>query len=230
MRQTISAFLLLASLMGCTITEKAKRDIKFSILAGMNHGGIIENADLSLIANLEATPGSTIDAYSGATRIGANAGVHINKPLHYGEIETGLDYMYNNQCFSYADQGNSYVGTRELHVNQIMFPFTCNFVLFKKWLPSAEVQLKLGYLGQYNMASTSGTGILPGFSINKWSNGATLGLSAYPIKFGNGSKLGLYLDAYRGSRIYTDYYNQEGFEMPGSGFVKFGVRYQLAIL
>ena len=68
--------------------------------------------------------------------------------------------------------------------------------------------------------------ILPEYEINKWSNGALFGISAYPVKFSNGSKLGFYLDAYRGSQIYEDYYNLKSFEMPGSSFIKYGVRYR----
>ena len=56
--------------------------------------------------------------------------------------------------------------------------------------------------------------------------GGLFGISAYPVRFGNGSKLGFYVDAYRGSQIYEDYYNQKVFETPGSNFVKGGIRYR----
>jgi hypothetical protein len=197
-------------------------------MGGYNYGGMVENTDLTLVPNVQATPESTVDAYTGATIAGPNVGLHINQLLRYGEIETGIDYMYNYQSFSYADQGNLYLGVRKLHVNQIMFPLTYNFVLFKQTMPYAELQIKFGFLGQYNLIDVSDAGLtrLPEFSIDKFSGGATLGISAYPVKFNNGSKLGFYLDAYRGSRIYTDYYNQANFEMPGSAFVKMGLKYQ----
>ena len=225
MRQTILIISLLALSFGCSITEKAPRGLKYSIQAGLNKGGVTENTDLSIIPNKQYSD-VTVDAYTGATRTGANAGIHVNAPLRFGEIESGIDYMYNHHIFSYYDQGNLYWGERKIDVNQIMVPLTYNFQLFTKLLPKSEIQLKLGYQGQLNLISTSETGILPGYSINKWSNGATAGLSFYPMRFKTGSKIGFYLDAYRGSRIYTDYYNQEGFEVPGSSFVKFGVRYQ----
>lgn len=57
--------------------------------------------------------------------------------------------------------------------------------------------------------------------------GGLFGISAYPVRFGNGSKLGFYVDAYRGSQIYEDYYNQKVFETPGSNFVKGGIRCRL---
>jgi hypothetical protein len=52
------------------------------------------------------------------------------------------------------------------------------------------------------------TGILPAYTLNRWSNGDSIGISAYPVMFINGSKLGFYFDVYRVSLIYTDLYNQ----------------------
>jgi hypothetical protein len=108
-----------------------------------------------------------------------------------------------------------------------MIPLTYNFVLFRNLLPDADIQLKLGYAGQLNFVSESGTGTLPDYSIKPWSNGATFGISAFPVQFKNGSKLGFYFDAYRGTQVYEDFYNQKSFEMPGSSFMKFGLKYQL---
>ena len=199
---------------------------EMSVSVGINHGGMVENTDLSVVPNVQATPESEIDAYSGATHLGVNAGINANIPLKKNELETGFIYMYNYQEFSYADQGNMYIGVRKFHVNQIMFPLTYNFLLFKRLLPNSETQLKFGYLGQINLINANGTGILPEYTINRWANGATMGLSAYPFQFGNGSKLGFDLSVYRGSQIYTDYYNQKEFEMQGSSFVKLGLRYK----
>ena len=209
----------------CTATDKTQRGFKFSVQAGLNKGGITENTDLTVVPKVNPQ-NEGVDAYSGATSMGGNIGVHVNKPLVYGEIESGLDYMHNNQTFTYADQNNMYNGVRNLSVNQVMIPLTYNFGLFEKALPNAEIQLKLGYMGQLNFVTSNGTGTLPEYSINKWSNGAVIGISAYPLKFADGSKLGLYIDAYRGTQVYLDYYNQESFSMPGSSFVKGGIRYQ----
>jgi hypothetical protein len=216
-------FLLIGS---CTATDKAQRAYKVSVQAGLNKGGIVENTDLTVVPNAKPKAGKP-DAYSGATSMGGNIGIHVNKPLAYGEIESGLDYMYNNQTFTYTDQGNMYNGIRKLSVNQVMIPLTYNFDFFKRSLPYAEIQLKIGYLGQLNFVSENGTGILPEYSINHWSNGVVFGISAYPFRFANGSKLGFYVDAYRGTQIYKDYYNRESFEMPGSSFIKGGLRYRI---
>lgn len=218
--------IFLAVFYSCAVTEKSQRSIKISLNAGLNKGGITENTDLSIVPDAMPADEATIDAYSGETRTGINAGIHANKPLKFGEIESGLDYMYNYQTFTYADKGNMYIGVRNLSVSQIMVPLTYNFNLLKRSLPEAEIQLKLGYMAQINLVNEEGTGILPEYEINKWSNGALFGISAYPLKFRNGSKLGFYIDGYRGSQIYEDYYNLKSFEMPGSSFLKYGIRYR----
>jgi hypothetical protein len=218
----ISALLLTK----CSVTPKNQRSLKYSVQAGINNGGITENTDLSVVPNVNTNVDNQVDAYSGATRTGMNIGLHLNKPLKYGEIESGLDYMFNSQTFFYADNENLYNGNRKLSVSQFIVPFTYNFILFKKLFPSSDIQLKLGYLAQINIVSIEETGILPNYTTNHFSNGAVFGISAYPIKFKNGYKLGFYADAYRGSQFYEDFYNQKSFEEPGSSFIKVGLRFQ----
>ena len=203
------------------------RNLQFSVQAGANKGGITENTDMTVVPGAEALPEATVDAFSGATYTGINVGIHVNKPLKYNQVESGIDYMYNQQTFTYVDAGNRYIGVRDLKVSQIMLPLTYNFVLFRKLAPKADIQIKLGYTGQLNFVTVSSTGILPDYTIKPWSNGATFGISAFPLQFKNGSKLGVYFDGYRGTQVYEDYYNQASFEMPGSSFIKFGLKYNL---
>jgi hypothetical protein len=223
-------FLLLGTLMllinSCSVSDQASKKIKWSLQGGINIGGITDNTDMTLIPNVNPLE-EGIDAYSGATKLGVNTGIHINKPFRYGEIESGLDYMFNKQTFIYADEGNSYFGKRDLSVSQLLIPITYNMNLFRKTWPNAEFQFKIGYVGQINFVNFKGTGVLPDYTINRWSNGGTVGLSVYPFQLENGSKLGIYLDVYRGSQIYEDHYNQPAFEMPGSSYMKAGLRYRL---
>jgi hypothetical protein len=93
-------------------------------------------------------------------------------------------------------------------------------------LPSAEIQVKLGVAGQVNFVDATHEGHLPAYDVNRWSNGFTFGVSAYPFRFKNNHKLGFYLDGYRGTQIYEDYYNLPEYEVPGSSYMKFGLRYQ----
>ena len=219
-------FLTFSFIGACSVTEKGQKSINVSFLIGVNKGGITENTDLTVVPDVLTTPEAVTDAYSGATHTGFNAGVHAYKPIRLGGIESGLDFMYNSQSFTYADMGNMYIGSRDFSVSQFMLPLTYNINLFKRVLPHSQMQLKMGYMAQLNMISGKGSGLLPEYSIIPFSNGAVFGISAYPFTFKDNSALGFYLDAYRGSQIYEDYYNQKSFEMPGSSFVKMGLRFR----
>lgn len=220
-----SVLLIFILINSCSSTSQTStdRNIKFSVQAGANMGGIVENTDMSVVPNVLVPPEATVNAFTGATRTGVNIGVRFNQPLRRNEIETGIDFMFNSQEFNYIDAGNHFIGVRQLNVSQFMIPLTYNFVLSRK----ADIQLKIGYLAQFNLVGTEGVGMLPDYTIKKLSSGPTLGISALPFVFRNGSKLGFYVDIYRGSQIYEDYYNQSTFEMPGSSFVKVGFKYQL---
>ena len=226
---TFILVLLIIVINSCSISEQTtatNRKLKFSIQGGVNIGGITENTDMTVVPNVKVPPEVTVDAFTGATQTGFNAGMHINKTLKRNQVEAGIDYMYNHQTFTYADAENMFNGIREIDVSQLLFPITYNLVLLRNQFPHADIQLKAGYLGELNFISTSETGVLPEYSVNPWSNGVTLGISAFPFQFNRGSKLGFYFDLHRGSQIYEDYYNQSFFKMPGSSFMKFGVKYQ----
>lgn len=212
---------------GCQSTLKsAKEKVKLSAQLGLNKGGITENTDMEVVAGSTNTPATSVDAFSGATNTGFNAGVHASYPLKRNEIETGVDFMLNNQTFTYEDEANGYAGQRKLNVSQIMVPLTYNFNLLNGALPSAEIQVKLGVAGQLNFVGADNTGLLPAYEVNRWSNGFTFGVSAYPFHFRNNHKLGFYLDGYRGTQIYEDFYNLSEYEVPGSSYMKFGLKYQ----
>ncbi len=225
MRTKLAIFTFFTILLsGCAVKKHQQTQSKLAVQAGINKGGITENTDMSVITALEAD--IMPDAFSGATKTGFNAAVKVNIPLHKNELETGLGYMYNAQSFSYADPLNGHDGTRQLNVSQFQIPLTYNVVLFRKLLPSSELQIKVGYLGQINLLDIKDEGQLPSFEQKGWSNGAILGLSAYLYEFSNGNRIGFYTDVYRGSQIYFDFYNQKKFEMPGTSFIKAGLRYQ----
>jgi hypothetical protein len=222
---------ILSSLLinSCSTTRQTAADkrLKFSVQGGANIGGITENTDMSVVPNVRVPAEASVDAFTGATRVGYNVGVHTSKKLKNNHVETGLDYMYNYQTFNYIDAGNFYVGVRRLQVSQLMVPLTYNLTLLRRMMPGAAIQLKVGFTGQYNFISTTGTGLsLPAYTVNPWSKGITIGLSASLFHFKNENELGFYFDAYRGSQVYEDYYNQSAFEMPGSSFIKCGLKYQ----
>ncbi len=226
MKTQIIAKLIIASLifmLSCSTLEQSLSEKKtnISVQVGVNKGGITENTDMSVVPGVKVPSEATVDAFTGATQTGFNGGVHINHRLKKNQVETGLDYMYNFQKFNYIDVGNHYIGVRELHVSQFMIPLTYNFNF-----PKAGIQFKVGFVGQFNIVSGKGTGILPDYSIKPFSAGPSLGISFLPFRLGTGVRLGMYCDIYRGSQIYKDFYNIAEYEIPGSSFIKFGLKYQ----
>lgn len=215
MLPAILTFLFFAS---CVVTK----DLKYSVQGGINKGGIIENTDLSIL------PGEPVDvdAFTGATQTGFNAGMRATKTLGRTQLESGIDYMLNNQSFNYNDPVNDFNGKRDLAVSQFIVPLTWNILFLKNSLPRQELKLKIGVAGQYNILSVNDNGKLPDYSVNPLSAGATLGIAVYPVQLSSGSKIGVFAEGYRGTRIYEDFYNQQGFEMPGSSFAKFGISFQ----
>jgi hypothetical protein len=220
----LSLMLLFAACASARFSEDGnnRRKVQYSILAGVNKGGIVENTDLSLVA------GSDLDAFTGATRTGFHAGARIFIPAGKHSAETGVEYMLNRQTFQFNDPENGFMGKREFATHQAMVPFTWNAHLLRRKDNKGILMLKLGALIQVNsMVAISDHGTsLPGYKMNPFSAGATLGLSVYPMALSNGASLGLYLEGYRGSRIYEDHYNKAEFEIPGSSFVRFGISYQ----
>jgi hypothetical protein len=212
-------------LMGCaskhTIRDHKNRSHIFRIQVGTNIGGVVENTDLTLIED------AGVDAFSGATRRGINTSGKVMLPLKRNFVETGIDLMYNSQTFTYNDAVNGFVGERRIGATQFMIPITYSIGFFKENNPGGLFQVKFGYTAQINLFSISdGHGNMPGYSTNSFSNGATIGLSTTPFRFENGARLGLFVDGYRGTRAYEDFYNRADFEIPGTSFIKYGIIYQ----
>jgi hypothetical protein len=76
----ILSFLMINS---CLATRQSATDqnLKLSIQGGANLGGITENTDMNVVPNVRIPAESTVDAFSGATRLGYNIGVHANNRI-----------------------------------------------------------------------------------------------------------------------------------------------------
>jgi hypothetical protein len=221
----ITLCFLIAILFGCTVTKEGEKwRPHYRAQLGLNKGGITENTDFS------NTPGIAVDAFSGATKTGFNASGHVLLPLRKNTIETGVDYMHNNQTFTFNDNANGYKGSRKIGSSQLMIPVTYNFGLLRRHNPYGDLQIRVGYLIQLNLFKVSNSGVtLTDYSLKHFSSGLVFGVSATPFHLSNGNSLGFYLDGYRGSKIYDDFYNSSVYEMPGSSFMKFGVIYQFSL-
>jgi hypothetical protein len=214
------------SLAGCVgnreiSKDDQKRKIHFGVEAGANKGGIVENTDMSYIN------GASVDAFSGATRIGGHVGGHATLPVGRNDVQVGMDYMYSPQTFTYDDDVNGYFGTRKINLSQFIMPFTYNLNLFKSSLPAGTICLKLGGALEYNLASIKDNGShLPGYTIHPFTGGVALGISTLPVKFKDNSRMGLSFDVYKGSQIFEDLYNRKEFKMPTSSYMKLSLIYQ----
>lgn len=212
-------------LMGCASQQAIHSDKKWSpiyrLQVGTNKGGIVENTDMTVVDN------AGIDAFTGATRRGVNVSGKVLLPLRVNFVETGIELMYNSQTFTYNDAANDFMGERKLGVTQFMVPLTYSIGLFRQNHSEGLFQIKFGYAAQINLFSISdGQGNMPAYSTKSFSNGATLGLSTTPFRLNNGTKLGFFVDGYRGTRAYKDFYNRAEFEIPGTSFLKYGIIYQ----
>jgi hypothetical protein len=208
-------------LTGCNISKQGDAfHPYYRVQAGLNKGGITENTDFTKTTDIQP------DAFSGATKTGFNVSGHLVLPLKRNAIETGIDYMYNNQRFTFNDGNYGYNGTRKVGTSQLIVPITYNLGFFKKNNPLGSLQVKIGYLMQVNMFSVNNYGTPTDYSTKGFSSGITAGISATPFRFENGNRLGFYFDGYRGTKIYDDFYNRNIYEMPGSSFMKIGIIYQ----
>ncbi len=220
-----AAIITLFLFVGCAALQNSGDERSWSptyrLQLGANKGGIVENTDMTVVDN------AGVDAFSGATRRGLNASGKVMLPVKNNFVETGIDLMYNSQTFTYNDPANGFMGERKLDVTQFMVPLTYSIGLFRQNHPEGLFQIKLGYAAQFNLFSIGeGQGNMPDYSTGSFSNGATLGVSATPFRLGNGRKLGFFVDGYRGTRAYEDFYNRTEFEISGTSFLKYGIIFQ----
>ena len=228
--KSYSLMLLTLFLFACSstkntsITEGRHPYISGVILqAGANHGGIVENTDM------EQLKGVPVDAMTGATIPGINIGAHVTVRVSKNYIETGIDMITGHQEFNYTDQVNGNNGVREIRTTQLRLPVLFNFTIGRNYSEIGLLQVKIGYSFGYSLFNVNDLiGILPDYETNPFSGGICLGISAYPWKFKNNSKLGIYMDLMRaGSYPYKDMYSSS--DMHGLSYLKFGIGYQLPI-
>ena len=191
--------------------------VNIALLAGATVGGLVENSEMT---GLENSCG--IDAITGATDKTFNAGVHTEINIKGLRLETGMDYIGYNQSIMYSFPASE-DGLRDIRFHQLRLPLTYNFSFFNNTENQPLLVLKAGFsLGYTISKSITEQGDLPDYTFINWDVGPTLGLALYPFSSWTGYRLGLYMDVYRGSRIYEDKYHQaEG--MGGQSYLKFGI-------
>lgn len=206
-------------LLSCSTGQQTTKT-HFSVIAGINKGGITENTDMPAV-------GKEPDAFTGATKSGYHAGIRASQRFGNVDIESGFDFMNNRQTLRYNDAGSGFAGTRDMCVNQVNVPLILGIYLFPGKLPKTGLRLSAGYLTQFNHLFTEDNGSLPDYTLNKRSSGATLSLQGNLLTENGKPRLGLYGTVYRGSRIFTDPYNPAEAETPGSSFAAIGLKFYL---
>ncbi|RLD52117.1 MAG: hypothetical protein DRI97_14865 [Bacteroidetes bacterium] len=209
-------------LSGCSSSDHVKKARpSMKVYLGASHGGIVENTDLSLIENTEP------DAYTGATSVGVQGGIHYEYPFKKLSLETGIDAFMNNQTFTYYDDYAGFHGSRDLLVTQLRIPLQMNFRFLRENHENGMVQLKLGLSPGFCFNSVNDQdALLPSYEKNVFTVGPIIGIDFTPLTFENGSALGVSLELSRSFQsVYSDYY-QLG-EMPGLSYLKFGFVYRL---
>jgi hypothetical protein len=221
MKKYFYCFLVLV-LFGCSSGKvEEKWHPTFRVQGGLNNGGIVENTDFG------KTPEIQPDAFSGATKTGFNFGGHVLLPVLGNSVESGLDYMYSNQTFTYKDLRLGFKGDRKINTSQIMLPVTYNFGFFNEEQPLGALQLKFGFALQFNFFSIDDGGAsLTSYDLKHFSSGFTFGIATTPFKLPGGALIGFYVDGYRGTKMFDDLYNQSIYDKTGSSYVKFGAIFQ----
>jgi hypothetical protein len=213
-------YLIITFLIGCLLSIDIFRNTNavaegkpaassLNISAGVNFkSGIIDNTE--------------VDSITGATKIGAKAGVkteiHVAKNFHF--IETGLEYSYIPQEIKYNDPDNGINGKRKFGLNLLRLPLAYNMHFFNNSKGNPFFVTRFGISFSYLLAdSIKDQGTVPDYSMKKWEMGALIGFVFYPF-----FDTGIFLDTYRGfTQLYKDKYHTKDGQGNLAGFT-FGVQ------
>jgi hypothetical protein len=202
------------------VTGATKAEVKFTVLAGGSYGGLVHNENMHGINGV-----SGVDAITGATKVGSNAGIHLILKGHGRTIETGLDYVNLSKSIKYEMPSLSVNGTRNFETHQLRLPVTYNFGFFKNDLKQTKLVLKVGLSAGYTFSKTiedsEGSENLPEYDFSDWDLCGKIGVSYYPFNLNQNSRFGIYIDAYRGFKAYKDIYHEAAY-LGGNAFMRFG--------
>ena len=175
---------------------------------GSSYGGIIENN------KPDAYSGSTVpvDAVSGATQAGSTVSFQTTFAYKGHTFQTGIDYVNLRHTITYNDTLHKYKGRRLFNIHQFRVPILYNINLLRDFDKVPTVIVHLGFSGGFTLTS----GIteeyflnLPGYSFTRFDIGPQVGLTLQPLQLDYHHYLGLYVDFYRGTRVYKDLYHED---------------------
>ena len=206
------------------ITGATKAEMKITVLAGGAYGGLVHNENMRGINGI-----SGVDAITGATKISSNAGIHLILKGHGRTIETGLDYVNLSKSINYEMPSLSVDGLRDFETHQLRLPLTYNFGFFENDMEQSRFILKVGVSAGYTFSKTiedsEGSENLPEYEFSDWDVCGKIGFSYYFLNLNQKSRLGIYIDAYRGFKAYKDVYHESAY-LGGNAFMKFGFTFE----
>ncbi len=199
MKSKMAIAFMISILLSCATTsdvEKEKVGVSYDIRAGAGWGGIIEDTQ--------------VDAVTGATNLGFTAGIHPAINIHGYVVETGIDVQTYSQSFTYNDPDAGFDGKRDFSLTELSIPLTYNFQFFNNSDLESIVQVRLGLTAGYIISDKiTNNGTVPEYTLDNFSIGPTLGLTAIPFKLSDNMRLGFYFDLTRASEVYKDIYITE---------------------
>ena len=182
-----------------------------SLRAGGSWGGVVEE--------------TTVDGISGATNLSWHTGAHVEFYFNRNSIESGLDFIQYRQQISYNIPANQMEGRLDLNLSELRVPLTYNFRLLSSPVNENLLNLKLGVSAGFLVGEDAGiSGTVPEYSVSGSNFGPTFGLSSTPVLLNNKQKLGLYIDFYRGSKVFDDMFHDAS-DTGGFSNLKFGLSF-----
>jgi hypothetical protein len=175
-------------------------------------------------------PNEPVDAVTSASRWGGNGGIHAEIDLAGHFIETGLDYSYFKNDYTYNNLSGNIDGTRSFTIQGITLPVMYNFHFFNRGNGDPRLILGLGLFGSYFPYHKVGeTGSMSSYNLKNWTAGPCLRISYYPLEIEDKYLLGLFLGLSRSiNGFYTDDY-YKGTNAGNLGFLDLGINLKMRL-
>jgi hypothetical protein len=187
---------------------------------GSNYGGIAVNKEPVAINNAVIP----VKAVSSTTQSGSTISFQKTFKFKGQTLQTGIDYVNHRQRLTYLDTLQAFDGRRSFDLHQFRVPLLYNITLFRDFDQVStfliHVGLSVGFTLNDGISDELRRG-LPDYTLNKFDIGPQIGVTLQPLQLDYDHYLGLYLDYYRGTRIYEDAYHK-GKGLGSLSFLKIG--------
>jgi hypothetical protein len=164
---------------------------------GSNYGGIIENSN---------------PAVSGDTQTGSTVSFQQTFLFKGHTFQTGIDYVSHRQRITYFDTLHVIDGTRRFNIHQLRVPLSYNVNILRDFDKVPTLIIHIGVSGGVTLSPGITEELrlgLPKSTLTRVDIGPQLGVTLQPLQLDYHHYLGVYVDFYRGTRIYNDIYHKD---------------------